>query len=66
MLADDMSDINRRLRAIRAEEKRPDDDWNTAGGADLDALAAARGIRRVGIETDYSLRSRLKETAIWR
>lgn len=59
----DSSDIAQRIREIRKEEGRRDDNWRTATGEDLDAIAAFYNLTRVSYEVDSTLRSRI-ETAI--
>jgi hypothetical protein len=58
--ADDFQAINARRRAIRREEKKSDDDPNTASGIDLDAIAAGYHIYRASDgESDYTLRHKV-------
>jgi hypothetical protein len=58
-LADDGAAIRARLREIRLAEGRGDDDYVTAQGKDLDALAAREGLVRLYAETDAALRQRI-------
>lgn len=58
-LADDVTAIKSRMREIRVEEGRGDDDWHTATANDLDALAGRYGLARKDRESDYALRQRI-------
>jgi hypothetical protein len=58
-LADDAADIRARLRQIRLDEGRGDDNYATATGKDLETIAARYGLMRMSAEGDYALRQRI-------
>ncbi len=58
-VADQHDDIARSLGDILRTEGRPDDNWRTAAGNDLDLIAASRGLERASYETDDALRVRI-------
>lgn len=58
-LADDLGDISKRIREIKKEEGRVDDNWRTATTADLDAIASGFGLERANYENDETLRGRI-------
>jgi hypothetical protein len=59
-IADDVLAINARRQEIRKEEGLPDEDWRTASGNDLEAVAAGLDIYRINFESDYSLRAKIE------
>lgn len=58
-IADDMKAIQDRMREIRKESGLPDDNWQTACGVALDAIAGTYDLVRRDYEADYSLRNRI-------
>jgi hypothetical protein len=59
-IADDVLAINARRQEIRKKEGLPDEDWRTASGNDLEAVAAGLDIYRINFESDYSLRAKIE------
>jgi hypothetical protein len=62
-LADDFTSIASERARMRREEGLRDDNWKTANGGDLDALAAGYEIYRTPFESDYALRGRVEKAA---
>lgn len=58
-LAEQLSDIHRRMHEIAKEEGRVDYDVITATYGDLDAIAARYGLERAAYEADEPLRERI-------
>ena len=60
-MADSAEDIAKRIHDIRKEEGLRDDNWRTATGSDLDAIAAAYDVKRdPTYESDSTLRARIE------
>jgi hypothetical protein len=59
-MSDDYSAIKTRMREIRKEQGQPDDDWRTAAGSDLEAIAAFYDMTRDNDQTDEQLRTKIE------
>ena len=60
-LADDFKALAAERKRVRKGEGLPDDDWKTAMGTDLDAIAAGYEIYRNQYESDYDLTKRVEK-----
>ena len=59
-MSDDYAAIKTRMREIRKERGQPDDDWRSATGSDLDAIAAFYDMTRENSQTDDALRTKIE------
>jgi hypothetical protein len=59
-IADNVSDIAKRLAEIRKDEDPNRYHWENASGPDLDVAAERCGLTRHAYESDYALRVRIQ------